>query len=1651
VEAKERAVQSLTGVVEAKERAVQSLTGVVEAKDVEVKSLSTQVENVSNQLTQTEAALKEKGQVIQDLTGQLEEIHRSKSWKIALFIRRIYPLLAPPGSRRARFLTSLLNFLMFPFKKILRNRSLRRDAVLVLASTLFDQGWYLANNLDVAASKMDPLLHYLRHGGFEGRDPGPDFSSAWYLNNYADVKKVGLNPLIHYLKFGHAEGRFANPKVMNQAEDLALIRSSGLFDEKWYLSHYPDIAQAQVDPLIHFLFTGGFEGRDPGPNFSTYQYLSLHEEIKKTGLNPLVYYLKYDYKPRPQSEFHTRAGEEYVPLSSEEVDPAAVKARLIAFYLPQFHPIPENDQWWGKGFTEWTNVSRARPNFKGHYQPHLPGELGFYDLRLPEVQKRQMELARKYGLHGFCYYYYWFNGKRLLEKPLDIVLNSPDMDFPFCICWANENWTRRWDGAENEILIGQEHSEDQHLAFIRDVIPILKDRRYIRVDGKPLLAVYRINLLPNPQKAAQIWRAECRKQGLGEICLVAVQSFGITDPRPYGFDAAIEFPPHHISVADVDLKWMHLTNPAYTGRIFDYQAAAQSMLCKGVPDYTLFKTVIPAWDNTPRRQNEAHTFINSTPAAYKDWLAKTVRYTCQNLPPNQCFIFINAWNEWAEGTYLEPDQRFGYAYLQATAEAVTSSHETLSKAVPAWNILFVSHDANKGGAQTSLLNTITWFKLHTALNIHILCLEGGELLPVFQELAPTVLLSDLTPAGANASADVFVSRLLEACDGAPDLIYGNTVVAGKAYPWLSRLNVPILTHVHELESSIQYYAGAWMDDVLKYSTRFLACSKAVLDNLVRFHGVPADRISVAAPTISRSHLPLPQGEAEKDLLRQKLGLITGKRLIFGCGLGMPFRKGADLFISLAEALQRSGRTDFHLYWIGGFDPAEQDDKLGRWSDYLKRLEKNGLDKLVTFLGYKKSPREYLRAGDIHVLTSREEPFGLVVLEAAECGLPTVCFDNAGAADFVGKDAGFVTPLEDVQAMADRVGTFLDDADLRRSLGERAREKFLNAYTIERLMPHTFSACRQVAGKNPSVSIILPNFNHAQYLPLRLDSIFEQTYQDFEVILIDDASTDNSLEVLQRYADRGDVQIIKGSQNSGSPFKQWLKGLDLAHGDFWWIAESDDVCEPNFLASLLPAFKNPLVKLAYANSHVIDESGKVVGDYLDSEYLTSLSRTKWRQAYRVSAHQEINEALGIKDTILNVSAVVFRKTTLPDSLRETLASMRNSGDWYFVVNMIKDGEVAYEPEKLNYHRRHSESVIGKILQNKKTEAFFQEFFMVQDYVFKNYKLAPDFPAKWEAYLRQLWHDFYPERPFQELNSVYPFDEMRARLTPNSPSAPLVLEDELAAIDRQMEAAEPLAVPALFANIPLDAFGKLLLDVPTKYPNMKAFFPSMPSDQVQDNWTGSHGETLLRQSVAFINSIVTSYSTLTGRSIDTASILDFGCGWGRLIRLLYKIVPVQNIYGVDPWDESINLCRQYGIKGNLAVSDYVPQSLPFERTFDMIFAFSVFTHLSEKTTQTVLKTLRKYIAEDGLLVITIRPKEYWNYFQNGVLAPAMLKNHDETGYAFTPHNRPAVDGDITYGDTSMSIPYIIRNFPQWKIENQICNNADPYQILVFLKPV
>lgn len=367
--------------------------------------------------------------------------------------------------------------------------------------------------------------------------------------------------------------------------------------------------------------------------------------------------------------------------------------KSIAIYLPQYHPIAENNEWWGKGFTEWTNVTKALPRFDGHYQPHLPADLGFYDLRLEEARLEQEALAKEYGVHGFCYYHYWFNGKRILHEPLDRKLKNEKEDLPFMLCWANENWTRAWDGSESQILLKQEYSEEDDREHVRHLIKYFKDERYIRVNGKPFFIFYKPDLFPNMKRTIEIFREEAKKENM-ELYLCWFErwiGWKGEEHKDAGFDSAIEFQPLSKSMrAFINLSKkpeIKKQNSPLVKRFNHYKGRLRNVFFKPKPvekikdqiidygkfidfdlnspkvNYKCYPCVCPMWDNSSRRVNQNATILsNSTPELFKKWYNKKK----ENFVPfsyEENFIFINAWNEWAEGNHLEPCQKWGRKYL----------------------------------------------------------------------------------------------------------------------------------------------------------------------------------------------------------------------------------------------------------------------------------------------------------------------------------------------------------------------------------------------------------------------------------------------------------------------------------------------------------------------------------------------------------------------------------------------------------------------------------------------------------------------------------------------------------------------------------------------------------------------------------------------------------------------------------------------------------------------------------------------------------------------------------------------------------------------------------------------------------------------------
>lgn len=508
---------------------------------------------------------------------------------------------------------------------------------VIIDSGLWNEKFYLLqiqnnSHLTQALAKYDTVLdHYLLLGNSHDIRGSSFFDETYYLLHNLDVKELQINPLYHYIQYGEAEGRKPNP----------------YFCPKSYLELNPDLAKQDICLLTHYSYYGLVENRRKEKNTPIYTKRDFNNS-GNTGLAKFNFYSDRQIKSKNRNP-----------------------TKVLAYYLPQYHPFEQNDEWWGKSFTEWTNVTKAKPLIENHEHPRLPTDLGFYDLRLKENIIAQAQMAKKSGISGFCMYYYWFNGTILMETPIELIYNNPEIDIEYSICWANENWTRTWDGQDKEVLISQTYSDEDDIAFISHVSKYFKDKRYTKVNEKPLLIIYRPSNFPNMKLTLDRWRQWSSSNGYGELHICMVQ-FDDTDPTKYGFDAAVEFPPHVIASGNIASHLSFDCN--FSGSVHDYSAMINNSLNKEDNGYTVYKGVTMAWDNTARRGERASFFSNVSDGKFSKWLHGIEQlYKKNNVKDSDRIIMINAWNEWAEGTYLEPDRHHGYSYLNALSDFKTKS------------------------------------------------------------------------------------------------------------------------------------------------------------------------------------------------------------------------------------------------------------------------------------------------------------------------------------------------------------------------------------------------------------------------------------------------------------------------------------------------------------------------------------------------------------------------------------------------------------------------------------------------------------------------------------------------------------------------------------------------------------------------------------------------------------------------------------------------------------------------------------------------------------------------------------------------------------------------------------------------------------------
>jgi len=1198
--------------------------------------------------------------------------------------------------------------------------ALQSELRLLGHSGLFDCAYYLGCNADLAGLGSEALAHYHQYGWREGRKPDLYFDPTWYRAEYPEVAARDIDPLLHYVTEGEAAGlrpiawfdpvwykrTYDVPAGMLALRHYLLHRLDGSvsampeFDSGFYLRAYPDVAAAGLDPLEHYMVQGFREARRPFETFDPVFYRQRYLRAAPDA-NPLLHYLSHRHEPdiHPALPRHettiarevkcrTQPGalfERRVPLP----DGVARRATVLAYYLPQFRPVRRNDEWWGEGFTEWTNVARGLPRFAGHYQPRIPRDLGHYRLEGSATLRRQARMAREAGVGGFVFYFYWFNGERLLDDPLEALLAERDIDMPFCLLWANENWTRRWDGSDSEVLISQDFRPEDEPTLIDCYGRHFADPRYIRVGGRPLLMIYRPGLIPDAEQTIARWRGLFRTRCGEDPVLVMAQAFGEHDPRAFGLDGAIEFPPHKaVEGLDTINSRLELLDTDFTAQVYDYDEVVDRALAQPAAPFPLIRTACPSWDNDARRQGSGLVLHGATPARYQAWLEGLVRQARANPFLGEPIVCINAWNEWAEGAYLEPDLHFGSAYLNATARAVSGLRAGRQTA---GRLLLVGHDAFPSGAQTLLLHLGRQLKRAHGVEVSFLLLGGGAMLEGYRACAPTTVVE-----AADAELDDRLARLR--AEGFDRAIV-NSAASARVARHLAEAQIPFTLLVHELPALIaeKRLAGP-LDEAARLARQAVFPAASV-----------RDAVTALIPAAGEHTLVLPQGLYDRRVFssraraqhRAALGLGAADLLLLGAGYG-DMRKGFDLFLQLwrqAQALPRRRGQSVHCQWLGDLDP-------GLRLYLAAELEAAQATGTFHLPGRVDDVPARMCAADAFVLTSREDPLPSVVMEAMASGLECVAFAGSGGIpELIDKrGAGAVVPLGDVAAMA-REALALGRRSLgrpspaRASSGRQAAQRFSFARYATELH-------RLARPELPLISVVVPSFNYARYMKQRLASIFAQTHPVLEIIVLDDASSDDSVEVARATAADWDreVRVVPGRCNSGSVFRQWQRAAEEARGEWLWIAEADDAADPRLLERLAAAATAAEgTVMAFCDSSAIDEEGGLVSDSYKPYYATTVGALLDGDGLH-EGPDFVRTCLSERNLILNASSVLFGRAALRAALSrcgEALFGFRMAGDWRLYLEMLREpgARIAYVAEPLNIHRRHGNSATHRLVGQK----------------------------------------------------------------------------------------------------------------------------------------------------------------------------------------------------------------------------------------------------------------------------------------------------------------------------------------------------------------
>jgi glycosyltransferase involved in cell wall biosynthesis len=1200
-----------------------------------------------------------------------------------------------------------------------------------LDSGFFDPEWYIREHPEVAGH--DPWIHFVCEGWLKDFDPSPKFSMKTYCQLNPDVRGAG-NPFLHFLFFGFAEHREFQTA---EQKDVELLKSTSLFDEKWYLKTYPDLVNADMDLAVHYLKWGYKEGRDPSAFFHTRDYFKLNPDVPLTQ-NPLLHFLRSGCSEKRQflndlphqdpvdfvlAEKTGLFDEKYYMLHNRDL--AGMPMRPIEHFM--------NFGWKEgrepSGQFSVRDYNNFNPDIKAaHVQPmsHFI-TAGIIEGRKYAVQITEMNKIQTYRQMAIVPKLYDpeqpetipFSGKRTIAVHLHLYYTEMADYFVHYLAMIPQEFDLFVSLPANTKTDYYRDYFKKELPYVKRVEVVHTPNRgrdiapFIVTFGKKLMKydwICHIHSKRSPHAAHQL---------AGWLDYLMQHLFGSTEQLKFIFSLLeqndrIVFPPAYSQLDYDDTGW---------GRNYQlmqsYISTHPMLNLKALPPFIEFSHGSMLW-----ARGSAMAGFLDLPLTYEDFPEEPISSdsTLAHVLERLELLKTASCGDNADMLFLKNDIDDHIRYLQLKKKFDNFSNLLDNRSTTSKKLLLVSHDSDKSGGPILALNIARTLN-SMGYKLYIIILKNGELFKEFQECGTVKLVP-------FAEFDKFQASLPILLEAGFRNVLLNTLLSGSLAPIFHDAGFNVITLVHEMGFSIKEYH--WEQHCHQV---FLGSDKVVMPSSVVAQSWRDIGLSIASDKLiinpqadywsKKKNFQWNRLEAHRKLCNE-LQIPEDSKIVLSAAV-VEKRKGIDAFIETAEIFLEKD-PDVYFVWVGATQ-----DKMAEIPGLTEKAAK--LTNCI-FTGFKTDLDMFMAGADIFFLPSLADPFPAVTLLAASQGTPPVLCDGCtGSADFCKKFSAGLVKNYSAADFAAEIRRLLSRPEFHAKVSREVLDFSSNFHSMRQYLIDLLSYYPDGLKK---VSCIVPNYQYEKYLPERLNSIIKQDYPIYDIVFLDDCSNDNSLKVAEKIlsAQNIDYVILTNKLNSGNVFRQWFKGIKAAKGDFIWIAEADDSCSPEFLRKTVSGFKDPQVNLSYSQSCLIDSAGKVFNENYKT-HTDSISSVKWTQNFISPMGFEINDGLAVKNTIPNASAIVIRKSAVSKINKKNLFSYQVAGDWMFYLELLQNGRVAFTPEILNYYRRHTVSVVSRNMTRN-----YQEIEMIHRYILENFEVNN---ATILAMEKEFYHNFNAAKP------------------------------------------------------------------------------------------------------------------------------------------------------------------------------------------------------------------------------------------------------------------------------------------------------------------